>query len=79
MDQQLLNVCKMKQNMTALKRSKEYMARVKQQEWLKERLTEKGFRDCMAKLVTLSPEYFRMGGTFNWADFEQKPEFQGTR
>ena len=62
-----------------MKRSKEYQARLKQQEWLRERLTEKGFRECIAKLVTLSPEYFRNGGTFNWADYEQKPEYKGKR
>jgi hypothetical protein len=63
----------MKQNMTSLHNSKRYKSRLKQQEYLKEILTEKGFRDCMAKFVTLSPEYFRNGGTFNCLDFEQKP------
>lgn len=35
-------------------------------------LTEKGYREFIAKWVTLSSEYFQNGGKFNIKDFEHK-------
>jgi hypothetical protein len=51
-------------------KSKERIAREKQLEFLKANLSENGYKACLAKLVTLSPEYFRNGGNFNWADYK---------
>lgn len=41
-------------------------------EWVKERLTEKGYRDFLKAFSACSTEYFQAGGKFNWADYEKK-------
>lgn len=56
-----------------MRKSKETKAREKELEFLKENLSENGYRACIAKLCTLSPEYFRNGGTFNWVDYKHIP------
>lgn len=43
-----------------------------QLDWVKERLTEKGYRDFLKAFASCSTEYFKSGGRFNWADYEKK-------
>lgn len=40
--------------------------------WVKERLTEKGYRDFLKRAASCSIEYFQNGGKLNWADYEKK-------
>lgn len=44
----------------------------KELEFVKERLTENGYREFLAKAVTCTTSYFNNGGTLNWKDFELK-------
>jgi hypothetical protein len=55
-----------------MKKSKYQIAREKELAWVKERLTEKGYREFLAKAVSCTQAYFNNGGTLNWADFEKK-------
>jgi len=40
--------------------------------YVKERLTEKGYRDFLKVFVSCTPQYYSNGGTLNWMNFERK-------